>query len=171
MPNYEAIAQSFTSPEALLKMSAATSIAFGAKKQSVAAFELWNSAQERFIGPSVSFRAPGGHGSGFFIRIYWDPTKTATPDLSAVEVAINTALPVKLTKDDDKAGTKQQRNKKQPWFFSRMGTASSPLSQWFLEKFGVYAVANQVMSESDFTENAVAVAVKDGVDYLWAFEA
>jgi hypothetical protein len=171
MPDYEAIAQSLTTPEAFYKLSGATAVAFGAKKQSIAALELWNSAQERFIGPAVSFRAPGGQGSGLFIRIYWDPTKTAAPDLSAVEVAINTALPVKMTKDDDKASMKQQRNKKQTWFFSRKGTASSALSQWFLEKFGVYAVANQVMSETDFTENTVAVAVKDGVDYLWAFEA
>jgi hypothetical protein len=171
MPNYEAVAQSLTSPEAFYKLSGATAIAYGAKKQSVAALEIWNSAQERFIGPSVSFRAPGGHGTGFFIRIYWDPTKVATPDLDAVEVAINTALPVKLIKDDDKASMKQQRNKKQAWFFCRKGTASSPLSQWFLEKFGVYATASQVTAPSNFSENTVAVAVKDGVDYLWAFEA
>jgi hypothetical protein len=171
MPDYDAIAQSLVSPEVFHKLSGATAIAYGAKKQSVAALEIWNGADERFIGPACSFHAPGGQGTGFYIRVYWDPKKVPTPDLRAVDTAINTALPVKLIKDDVKASSKQHRDKKQAWFFNRIGTASSPLSQWFLERFGVYATADQITASSDFDENTVAVVVKDGLDHVWAFEA
>ncbi|MDR1188328.1 MAG: hypothetical protein LBK95_12890 [Bifidobacteriaceae bacterium] len=171
MPDYQAIAQSLVSPEAFYNLLGKLSRGFGSKKQAVAALELWNGAESRFIGAAHTFRAPGGTGTGLYLRIYWDPARVATPDLGAVEVAINTAVPVKLIKDDAKAAFKGQRDKKQSYIFSRVGAASSPLSQWFLEKFGVWAVAQQVTAPDDFAENTVAVVVKDGLDHLWAFEA
>jgi hypothetical protein len=167
MPDYEAISRSLTSPEAILALCSYPQ-AFGRKKQAQAAAAAWQDADERFVGPSQPFRAPGGSGTGFVMRVYWDASKV-TPDLRAIETAISTAVPVQMIKADEKAGRKGLRDKKQGCYFTRMGNTSSPLCQWFLERFGVYADVSQVVHDTDLTENTAAVYVKDGVDHVWTF--
>ena len=168
MTDHDRIAATFTSPEALLAVNDEPRV-IGAKKQAKAAFELWSSADERYVGSYHGFRAPGGKGTGFVIRTFWDP-RTTTPDLAAIALAIDTALPVDLTQDDEKA-TYKGRNKKQSAFFVWQGMSSRPLSQWFQERFGVGACATQLFDRSDVAQDVAVVAVKDGVDHLWSLTA
>ena len=168
MTDHDRIASTFTSPEALLAVSDEPGV-IGAKKQAKAAYELWSNADERYVGSYQGFQAPGGKGTGFVIRTFWDP-RTTTPDLDAIAVAINAALPVELTQADEKA-TYKGRNKKQGSFFVWQGMSSRPLSQWFLERFGVGACATQLFDRSDLVQDVAVVAVKDGVDHLWSLTA
>jgi hypothetical protein len=139
----------------------------GARKKAQTAYELWGAADERLVGGLAPLRAPGGTGTGLVTYVYWDPAVVA-PDLQAIDSAINTTVPVKLIKDDNKAAWKS-RDKKQSAFFSWQGMRSRPLSQWFQERFGVSAFTSQVFAGSDFSYNVVAV--KDGVDHLWTVVA
>ncbi len=168
MPDYAQIAAALTSPEGFLALTDEPGV-FGAKKQAKAAFELWSQAEERYVGAYRGFKAPGGSGTGFVIRVFWDPAKT-TPDLDAIAVAIGTALPVELTRADEKA-TYKGRDKKQGVFFSWQAMSSRALSQWFQERFGVGACATQLFDRSDLTQNVAVVAVKGGVDHLWTLSA
>lgn len=165
MPNHAQIAATLTSPEGFLATTDEPKV-FGAKKQAKVAFELWERADERYVGTYQGFPAPGGQGTGFVIRTFWDPTKT-TPDLGAIQLAIDTALPVDLTKADEKA-TYRDRDKKQTTFFCWQGMSSRPLSQWFLERFGVSACATQLFDRSDLTQNVAVVAIENGTDHLWS---
>lgn len=168
MPDYAHIASTLTSPEGFLALSDEPQV-FGAKKQAKSAFDLWNQASERYVGAYQGFTAPGGSGTGFVIRTFWDPSKT-TPDLGAVAVAINTALPVELTRSDEKA-TYKGRDKKQGTFFAWQGMSSRPLSQWFLERFGIGACATQLFDRSDLSQDIAVVAISGGVDHLWSTSA
>ncbi|MDR1015553.1 MAG: hypothetical protein LBL86_11355 [Coriobacteriales bacterium] len=164
MIDSNAIAVQLTSAEGFLSLTDEPGI-FGAKKQAQAAYELWDSADERFVGAVAPMPAPGGTGTGLVIYVHWNPAEV-TPDLEAIRVAINTALPVKMIKDDGKA-TWKGRDKKQNAFFVWQGMRSRALCQWFQERFGVYACTNQVMAPSDFEYNVAVVAIKGGVDHLW----
>jgi hypothetical protein len=164
MIDYNAIAPQLTSVEGFLSLTDEPGV-FGAKKQAQAAYELWNSADERFVGAVAPMPAPGGTGSGLVIYVYWNPAEV-TPDLNVIQVAINTALPAGMTKDDEKA-TWKGRDKKQNTFFGWQGMKSRALCQWFQERFGVYACTSQVFDRSDFGYNAAVVAVKGGIDHLW----
>ncbi|KNC34520.1 hypothetical protein FF38_08015, partial [Lucilia cuprina] len=73
--------------------------------------------------------------TGFVIRTFWDPTRT-TPDVDAITVAVQTALPVALTRADEKI-TWKTRNNKQSSFFLWQVSHQQALSQWFQERFGV----------------------------------
>jgi hypothetical protein len=168
MPDYEQIASRLTSPEGFLALTDEPQV-FGAKKQASSAFELWQRADDRYVGAYQGFRAPGGSGTGFVIRVFWDPSKTS-PDLAAIAVAIETALPVDLTRADEKA-TYKGRDKKQGVFFTWQGMSSRPLSLWFQERFGVGACATQLFSASDLSQDIAVVAVSGGVDHLWTLSA
>jgi hypothetical protein len=165
MIDYNAIAARLTSAEGFLSLNDEPGV-FGAKKQAQAAYELWSSADERFVGAVAPIPAPGGTGSGLVIYVYWNPVEV-TPDLGAIQVAINTALPVRMIKDDNKA-TWKGRDKKQNVFFGWQGMRARALCQWFQERFGVYACTSQVFAaSSDFGYNVAVVAVKGGIDHLW----
>ena len=168
MPDYSAIAASLTSPEAFLSLTDEPGV-FGAKKQAKAAFDLWSQADSRYVGAYKGFAAPGGTGTGFVIRVFWDPT-TTTPDLAAIATAIETSLPIDLTRADEKA-TYKRRDKKQGVFFTWQDVASQPLSQWFQERFGVSACATQLFDRSDLTQDVAVVALKGGVDHVWTLTA
>lgn len=168
MTDHSQIAAGLTSPEGFLALTDEPGV-IGAKKQAKAAFELWSQADERYVGEYRGFQAPGGKGTGFVIRVFWDPA-TTTPDLSGIEAAIHSSLPVDLTKADEKA-TYKGRNKKQGTFFVWQGMSSRPLSQWFQERFGVSACATQLFDRSDLTQDVAVVAVKGGVDHLWSLSA
>ncbi|WP_405374731.1 MULTISPECIES: hypothetical protein [unclassified Microbacterium] len=158
------IAATLTTPEGFLAATDQPRV-FGAKKQARVAFDLWERADERYVGAYRGFPAPGGKGTGFVIRVFWDPAKT-TPDLDAIQLAIDTALPVDLIQADEKA-TYRDRDKKQTVFFCWQGMSSRPLSQWFLERFGVSACATQLFDRSDLTQNVAVVAIENGTDHLW----
>jgi hypothetical protein len=164
MIDYNVIAAQLTSVEGLLSLTDEPGV-FGARKQAQAAYELWNSAGERFVGAVAPLPAPGGTGSGLVIYVYWNPAEV-TPDLGIIQVAINTALPVGMIKGDEKA-TWKGRDKKQNVFFRWQGMKSRPLCQWFQERFGVYACTSQVFDSSDFGYNVAVVAAKGDVDHLW----
>jgi hypothetical protein len=164
MIDYDAIAAQLTSAEGFLALTDEPGI-FGAKKNAQTAYELWNSADERYVGAVAPQPAPGGTGSGLVIYVYWNPAEV-TPDLDAISVAIDTALPVKMIKVDSKE-TWKGRDKKQTGFFFWQGMKSRALCQWFQERFGVSACTNQVMARSDFDYNVAVVAVKDGVEHLF----
>ncbi|MDR1213990.1 MAG: hypothetical protein LBK54_07925 [Propionibacteriaceae bacterium] len=164
MIDYNAITAQLTSVEGFLSLTDESGV-FGAKKQAQAAYELWRSADEGSVGAVAPMPAPGGTGSGLVIYVYWNPAEV-TPDLEAIQVAINTALPVRMIEDDEKA-TWKGRNKKQNIFFGWQGMRSRALCQWFRERFGVYACTSQVFDRSDFGYNVAVVAVKGGVDHLW----
>jgi hypothetical protein len=166
MPDYEAIAGMLGSPDQLLALCDEPQV-FGAKKQAQAAHSLWSTADERFVGQYRGLKAPGGTGTGFVIRLYWDPA-TTTPDISAIDLAIQSALPVEMIRADEKA-TYKGRDKKQGVFFTWQGMASRPLCQWFLERFGVYACVTQLFDDSDLLQDVAVVATKGGVDHLWSF--
>lgn len=168
MPDHAQIAAALTSPEGLLAYTDEPQV-FGAKKQAKVAFDLWSRAEQRYVGTYRGFRAPGGSGTGFVIRAFWDPTMT-TPDLAAIAVAIDTALPVDLIRADEKA-TYKARDKKQTAFFCWQGMNERPLSQWFQERFGVSACATQLFDRSDLTQNVAVVAVSNGTDHLWSLTA
>ena len=168
MVDHAQIAARLTSPEGLLALCDESGV-LGAKKKAIAAFELWSQADQRYVGTYRGIQAPGGKGTGFVIRLFWDPAAT-TPDLAAVEAAIQGAVPVDLIQADEKA-TYKARDKKQGPFFHWQGMNSRPLSQWFQERFGVGACATQLFDRSDLTQNVAAVAVIGGVDHLWAFTA
>lgn len=168
MPDHARIASALTSPEAFLAHTDEPKV-FGAKKQAKVAFDLRSRADERYVGVYKGFPAPGGSGTGFVIRVFWDPS-TTQPDLAAIELAIATSLPVELTRADEKA-TYKERDKKQMVFFSWQGMNSRPLSQWFQERFGVSACATQLFDRSDLTRNVAVVAVENGVDHLWSLTA
>lgn len=168
MTDHAQISATITSPEALLALTDESKV-FGAKKQAQSAFELWSQADQRYVGSYRGFAAPGGKGTGFVIRVFWDPS-TTTPDLAAIDAAIQSALPVDLIQADEKA-TYKGRNKKQAAFFVWQGMNARPLSQWFQERFGVGACTSQLFDRSDLTQNVAVVAVKDGVDHLWSFTA
>ncbi|MDR1265379.1 MAG: hypothetical protein LBK42_07395 [Propionibacteriaceae bacterium] len=169
MPDYQALASSLTTPEAFYALSDENA-AFGVKKQSRAALELWHSSQERFVGPCRALRAPGGEGSGFVIFLYWDASQVS-PDLDAIDLAINTELPVRMIQVDEKTGWNQGRDKKQSCFFRRQGIFASPTCQWLRQRFGVYGYPRQVLGAGDFEVNTAAVCVKDGLDHVWVFQA
>jgi hypothetical protein len=166
MVDYNAIAAQLTSPDAFLALTDEPNV-HGAQQKAQAAHELWASAEERFVGAVAPMRAPGGTGTGLVIHVYWNPAEVA-PDLPAIQAAINTAVPVKMIKAENKAAWKA-RDKKQAGLFFWRGMRSRPLSQWFQERFGVSACASVVFDASDFGYNVAAVAVKDGVDHLWTF--
>lgn len=168
MPDYAGIASSLTSPEAFLALTDEPGV-FGAKKQAKAAFDLWSQSSERYVGAYQGFAAPGGTGTGFVIRTFWDPS-TTTPDLGAIAVAIESALPVDLTRADEKA-TYKGRDKKQGVFFTWQGMNQRPLSAWFQERFGVSACATQLFDRSDLTQDVAVVAVSGGTDHLWTLTA
>ncbi|MBZ4486691.1 hypothetical protein LQ938_06070 [Microbacterium sp. cx-55] len=168
MPDHAQIAAALSSPEAFLTYSDEPKV-FGAKKQAQAAFDLWNRADQRYVGSYRGFRAPGGSGTGFVIRTFWDPAAT-TPDFAAIAVAIDTALPVDLIRADEKA-TYKARDKKQTTFFCWQGMTARPLSHWFEERFGVSACVTQLFDRSDLTQNVAVVAVENGIDHLWSLTA
>lgn len=168
MPDFSAIAAGLNSPEALLAHCDEPQV-FGAKKQAAAAYELWSQAESRYVGAYRGLQAPGGKGTGFVIRLFWDPT-TTTPDLNAIDVAIQSALPIPMIRDDEKA-TYKNRDKKQGVFFTWQGMESRPLNAWFQERFGVSACTTQLFDESDLTQNVAVVAVEGGVQHLWTFTA
>jgi len=168
MTDYSAIAARLTSPDQMLALCDEPKV-FGAKKQAQTAYELWSRADERFVGAYAGLRAPGGSGTGFVIRLFWDPSRT-TPDLAAIRMAIASELPVGMTRADEKA-TYKGRDKKQGVFFTWQGMSSRPLCAWFLERFGVYACATQLFDESDLTRDVAVVAVSGGVDHLWTLTA
>jgi hypothetical protein len=168
MPDHAQLAASLTSPEAFLALTDEPGV-FGAKKQAKAAFDLWSQASSRYVGACQGFRAPGGTGTGFVVRTFWDPTVTQ-PDLAAIAAGIDTLLPVDLIRADEKA-TYKGRDKKQGVFFTWQGMAQRPLSQWFLERYGVGACATQLFDASDLTQNVAVVAVAGGTDHLWTLSA
>ncbi|MDR1184706.1 MAG: hypothetical protein LBK67_07915 [Coriobacteriales bacterium] len=168
MIDCNAIATQLTSVEGFLSLTDEPGV-FGAKKQAQAAYELWSSANERFVGAVAPVPAPGGTGTGLVVYVYWNPAEV-TPDLDAIQVAINTTLPVKMIKEDEKA-TWKSRDKKQNTFFGWQNMRSHALCQWFQERFGVYACTSQVFDRSDFGYNVAVVAVKNGVDHLWTLTA
>jgi len=168
MPDHAQIAAALTSPERFLALTDEPGV-IGAKKQAKAAFELWSSADERYVGAYRGFRAPGGSGTGFVVRVFWDPSRT-TPDLAGIAAAIGTELPVALTRADEKA-TYKGRDKKQGVFFTWQGMSSRPLSQWFQERFGVSACATQLFAPSDLSQDVAVVVVKGGVDHLWTLSS
>ncbi|WP_104092553.1 hypothetical protein [Arthrobacter sp. GMC3] len=161
---FETLPSTLSSPEGFLSLCDEPNV-FGAKKKAQDAYSLWESADDRIFAQRHAFRAPGGMGSGLVISAFWDPSKV-NPDLAAIAEAINSAVPVKMIKEDEKS-TWKGRNKKQNTFFVWRGIQPQPLSQWFLERFGVHAYAAQLINESDLAQNAVVIAVKDGVDNLW----
>lgn len=164
MTDYAAIAESLTSPEQMLALCDEPKV-FGAKKQAQAAYALWSGADERFVGAYVGMRAPGGMGTGLVVRLFWDPSRI-TPDIAAIRLAVASELPEAMTRADEKA-TYKGRDKKQGVFFTWQGMSSRPLCAWFLERFGVYAFATQLFSETDLTQDVAVVAVTGGVDHLW----
>ena len=168
MVDHAQIAARLTSPEGFLALCDESGV-MGAKKKAKAAFDLWNQADQKYVGAYRGIPAPGGKGTGFVIRLFWDPT-TTTPDLGAIEAAINGAVPVDLIQADEKA-TYKLRDKKQGPFFHWQGMSARPLSQWFGERFGVGACATQLCDRSDLTQDVAAVAVTGGVDHLWSFTA
>lgn len=168
MPDYAQIESSLTSPEAFLALTDEPGV-FGAKKQAQLAFDLWNRAGERYVGAYHGFPAPGGSGTGFVIRTFWNPA-LVQPDLAAIAVAIETSLPVELTRADEKA-TYKNRDKKQATFFGWQGMNTRALSPWFQERFGVGACATQLFDRVDLTQNVAVVAIADGVDHLWSLTA
>lgn len=167
MPDYDHIAATLTSPDGFLALTDEPGV-FGAKKQAAAAFDLWSRSDERYVGAYRGFAALGGTGTGFVIRTFWDPRKV-TPDVDAIEESV-LSVPVALTRADEKA-TYKTRDKKQGVFFTWQGMRSRPLSQWFLERFGVHACATQLFNRSDLHQNIAVVAVRDGVDHLWTLTA
>lgn len=166
MPDYSRIAAALTSPEGFLSLTDEPQV-FGAKKQAKAAFDLWSGADERFVGAYRGFQAPGGSGTGYVLRTFWDPTKV-NPDLNALEASLNLALPVEMAQVDNKA-TWKGRDKKQNSFFVWQGMRSRALSQWFQERFGVGACISQLFNRSDLEQDVAVVAVRGGVDHLWTF--
>ncbi|MFB9312229.1 hypothetical protein [Nocardioides plantarum] len=168
MVDHAQIAARLTSPEGFLALCDESQV-MGAKKKAKTAFELWSQADHRYVGTYRGVQAPGGKGTGFVIRLFWDPTAT-TPDLAAVEAAVQGAVPVDLIQADEKA-TYKARDKKQGPFFHWQGMSSRPLSQWFQERFGVGACATQLFDRSDLTQDVAVVAVTGGVDHLWSFTA
>lgn len=168
MVDYDSIAAQLTSPEGFLSLTDEPGV-FGAKKQAKAAFDLWSSAQERYVGAYRGFRAPGGTGTGLVVRTFWNPA-AVTPDAAAIALAIETALPVDLARADEKA-TYKGRDKKQGVFFTWQGMAQRPLSQWFQERFGVGACATQLFDASDLSQDVAVVAVVGGVDHLWSLSS
>lgn len=109
MPDHAEIAASLTTPEIFLALSDEGGV-FGVKKQAKAALDVWNQADSRFVGTYQGFAAPGGKGTGFVVRTYWDPAR-ANPDLDAIAVAVQTALPVALIQSDEKITWKARNNK------------------------------------------------------------
>ncbi len=168
MPDYAQIAATLTSPEGFLALTDEPGV-FGAKKQAQAAYDLWSQAEQRYVGAYRGFRAPGGTGTGFVIRVFWDPAGT-TPDLDAIPGAIAGALPVDLIRADEKA-TYKGRDKKQGVFFTWQGMSARPLSQWFQQRFGLGACATQLFDASDLSRDIAAVAIKGGIDHLWTLSS
>ncbi|SDY61842.1 hypothetical protein [Herbiconiux ginsengi] len=168
MQDYTALSAQLTSPEQLLALCDEPQV-FGAKKQAQAAYALWSRAEERFVGAYQGVQAPGGTGTGFVVRVFWNPAEV-TPDLGAVVEAIQSELPIAMIRDDEKA-TYKGRDKKQGVFFVWQGIRSRPLSQWLHERFGVYGCVTQLFAKSDLTQNVAVVAVVGGVDHLWTLTA
>jgi hypothetical protein len=168
MADYPRIASTLTSPDGFLALADDRRV-FGAKKQAVAAFELWRHADERYVGASRAFVSAGGSGAGLAIRVYWDPA-TTTPRLAAIASAIATSLPDGLARADEKA-TYDSRDKKQSVFFGWRGMSARPLSRWFHERFGVQACTTRLESLSDLGQDVAVVASRDGVDRLWTLTA
>ncbi|MGA1835901.1 hypothetical protein VD659_03115 [Herbiconiux sp. 11R-BC] len=168
MPDYSAIASALDSPEQMLALCDEPQV-FGAKKQAQAAYALWNGADERYVGGYRAVRAPGGSGTGFVVRLFWNPA-TTSPDLDAIAGAVQFELPEAMIRADEKA-TYKGRDKKQGVFFTWQGMSTRPLSQWFFERFGVHACATQLFDASDLSQNVAVVAIKGGVDHLWTATA
>lgn len=168
MPDYEALAGMLGSPEQLLDLCDESQV-IGAKKQAKLAHALWSTANERLVGQYRGLRAPGGTGTGFVVRLYWDPARI-TPDISEINLAIQSELPVEMIRADEKA-TYKGRDKKQGVFFVWQGMSSRPLCRWFVERFGVYACVTQLFDASDLSQDVAVVATKAGVDHLWTFTA
>ena len=168
MVDHAQIAARLTSSEGFLALCDESGV-MGAMKKAKAAFDLWSQADQKYVGAYRGIPAPGGKGTGFVIRLFWDPS-TTTPDLGAIKAAINGAVPVDLIQADEKT-TYKSRDKKQGPFFHWQGMSARPLSQWFDERFGVGACATQLFDRSDLTQDVAAVAVTGGVDHLWSFTA
>ncbi|MFF2051202.1 hypothetical protein ACFVU2_06320 [Leifsonia sp. NPDC058194] len=168
MADYPRIASALTSPDGFLALADDRRV-FGAKKQAAAAFDLWSSADARYVGASRAFATAAGTGTGLAIRVYWDPS-TTTPRLAAIASAIATSLPDALARADEKA-TYDSRDKRQSVFFSWRGMSSRPLSQWFRERFGVEACTTRLESLADLTQDVAVVASAGGVDHLWTLTA
>ncbi len=166
MPDHAALAASLTTPVAFLALTVVSGV-FGGKKSAKAGLEVWNRAVARYVGVYRGFHAPGGKGTGFVIRTYWDPARVS-PDLDAVEVAIQTALPVALTQADEKV-TWKARNNKLASFFAWRISQQQALSLWFQERFGISACATQLFDRADIHQDVAVVATSGGVDNLWSF--
>jgi hypothetical protein len=166
MPDYSVIASSLTTPEAFLALTDETGT-FGVKKPARAALEIWNQAESRFVGAYQGFAAPGGKGTGFVIRTYWDPAESS-PDLSAINAAVKTALPVEMIRADEKI-TWKARNNKQASFFLWHIEQQQALSVWFQERYGVSACVTQLFDRADIHQDVAVVATTNGVDRLWSF--
>lgn len=168
LPDYDAIAASFTSPAALRRMCAYPNT-LGAGRKATLAFESWTNADERYIGGHHPFQVPGGAGSGWVLHAYWDP-RVVTPDLSGLAVAAMNAIPDALLREDQKLAWKT-RNRKLNTYFIWQGMRSRPLTPWLQERFGVSGCVAQLLDESEGEQDTAAVIVKDGVDSLWTFAA
>ncbi|MBF4562322.1 hypothetical protein ITJ43_09230 [Microbacterium sp. VKM Ac-2870] len=166
MPDHAAIAASLTTPEAFLALSDEGGV-FGVKKQAKAALDIWNQADSHFVGTYQGFAAPGGKGTGFVVRAYWDPARTS-PDLDAIAIAVQTALPVALIQSDEKI-TWKARNSKQSSFFIWHIAQQQALSLWFQERFGVSACVTQLFDRADLHQDVAVVATSGGADRLWSF--
>lgn len=164
MPDYNQLAAALTSPDQFLGLCDEPQV-FGAKKQAALAHSLWSGTAERFVGAYRGFHAPGGTGTGFVVRVYWDPARV-DPDLTAIQHAIENELPVAMIQADEKA-TWKGRDKKQGVFFTWQGMSERPLCQWFLDRFGVSACTTQLFDRSDLTQDVAVVARAAGVEHLW----
>jgi len=168
VPDYAAIAASLTTPEGFLAATDEKGV-FGVKKQAKAALDTWNEAESRYVGAYRGFTAPGGKGTGFVIRTYWDPART-TPDLDAIALAAQTALPVAMTQADEKITWKARNNKQASFFIWQIGHQQA-LSAWFQERFGVSACVTQLFDRADLHQDVAVVATRGGIDRLWSFTA
>ncbi|NQX27476.1 hypothetical protein HQQ81_08950 [Microbacteriaceae bacterium VKM Ac-2854] len=165
MPDYSALSATLESPEGFLALCDEPQV-FGAKKQAAAAAALWQNAEQRYVGAYHGLPVPGGTGTGFVARLFWDPAQV-TPDLSAIAAAVP-ELPIQLIRADERA-TYKGRDKKQGVFFTWQGMSSRPLSQWFHDRFGVHACVTQLFDASDLQQDVAVVAISGGVDHLWSF--
>lgn len=165
MPDYDAIAESLTTPEAFLALTDETGV-FGVKKPARAALDIWNQAESRYVGVYRGFHALGGKGTGYVLRTYWDPAHL-TPDLDAVNAAVQTALPIEAIRSDEKISWKARDNRQASFFLWRIAR-DQEFSLWFQERFGVSACVTQLFDRADLDQNVAVVATRGGVDRLWS---
>jgi len=143
-------------------------VVFGVKKSAKAALEIWNQADARYVGVYRGFPRPRRQGAPGSSSAPTGTPRASSPDLDAVEVAIQTALPVALTQADEKV-TWKARNNKQASFFAWRISQQQALSLWFQERFGISACATQLFDRADIHQDVAVVATSGGVDNLWSF--